>query len=159
MVLQQELGTILSTVVYLVSPIVIVNLILFVISFEHISLKHICFSRYPFLEPRLTSTYHSNTVTPQQVGHLANKYLFIFEKIRFASQKLNFSIFVFSKKIGKNDLKQLRSNKMLQKLIYSILVFLSSIFSNFYVFYFQNCFWMNMLWYYGMWISFHGVSL
>jgi hypothetical protein len=39
---------------------------------------------------------------------------------------------------------------MLQKLIYSIFIFLSSKFSNFYVFYFHNYFWTNLLWYYGI---------
>jgi hypothetical protein len=38
---------------------------------------------------------------------------------------------------------------MLQELIYSIF-FMSSEFSNFYVFYFHNYFWTNLLWYYGI---------
>jgi len=45
------------------------------------------------------------TVAPYQGRAPQNEYLFIFEKIRFASQKLNFSIFVFLQKISKNDLK------------------------------------------------------
>ena len=97
--------------------------------------------------PLFRYSYYRNIIAGSPPGKRI--YIF-FEKIRFASQKLNFSIFVFQQKISKNDLKQLRNNKMLQNLIYSIFVF--SVFKIFYFFTFlkfQNYFWTNLLWYYG----------
>ena len=53
--------------------------------------------------------HFTTTVTPQQVRHMANKYLFIYEKIRFASQNTEFLNFCFfskkSVKITSNDLE------------------------------------------------------
>ena len=76
-------------------------------------------------------------------------YLFWKNKVHlYENEFLNFCF--LAKKISKNDLKWLRNTKRLQKLIYSIFVFLSSYFHNFYVFYFWNYFWTNQLWYYGI---------
>ena len=70
--------------------------------------------------PQLPPNYR-NTKAYSSPG----KPIFIyFEKIRFASQKTEFlNLCCLAKKINKNDLKWLRKNKTLQKLIYSILFF------------------------------------
>ena len=67
--------------------------------------------------------HYRNTIA----GSSPWKRIFIFfEKIRFASQKTEFLNFCFLAKNKKNDLKWLRNTKRLQKLIYSIFVFMSS---------------------------------
>ena len=67
---------------------------------------------------------YRNTIAGSSPGE---RIFIYFEKIRFASQKTKFLNFVFQpKKINVNDLKWLRNNKRLQKLIYSIFVILSS---------------------------------
>jgi hypothetical protein len=75
------------------------------------------------------------------VRHLANEYLFIFEKIRFASQKLNFSNFVFlSKKSAKMTSNSLEVTKYCKNFLILFLFFLSSKFYNFYVILFLEYF-------------------
>ena len=59
-----------------------------------------------------------------------------FEKIRFASQKIEFLNFLFQQKININDLKWFRNNKRLQKLIHYIFVFCLHNFVFFTFFYF-----------------------
>ena len=61
-------------------------------------------------------------------GSSPSERIFIFfETIRFAFQEIEFLNFYFlAKKISKNDLKWLRNNKILKKLIYSIFCFFSS---------------------------------
>ena len=52
------------------------------------------------------------TVTPYHVRHVTNEYIYFFEKISFASQKLNFSNFYFlTKKSVKMTLNSLEVTK------------------------------------------------
>ena len=76
---------------------------------------------------------------------MTNEY-FLFWKNKVRLSKTKFLNFCFLKqKISKNDLKQLRINKMLQKLIYSIFVFMSSKilifkFLNFWIIFGRTCY-------------------
>ena len=88
------------------------------------------------------------TVRPQQVRHLTNE-CFFFEKISLS--KIEFLNFCFlAKKISEKDLKQLRSNKMLQKKFILFSFFCLQNFLIFTFFQFQKYFRTNLLWYYGI---------